>query len=261
MSVIVWATLQPLVLARPPTILILLTVTAFSPEPSPNCVFFRQYAWLSSSLFRKYNKAWCWSPPYGRPACHQTFATQLKDVYAVLYQRDSSSSAALRPLVSMSPWGQAAGVREPGPRSKKNTRSYTLSHALNLSAPCCSETLNSVRLSACSSYTHHTLDLDLPEPLMVMSPAVLCQAWGYCKARALVAWKFLALVLGCGSIWPVFDFLVVRMLFLMNMPAKCWHSDVECASARCTESLSLICTRYILPDVHLSVLTHQPWIS
>lgn len=50
---------------------------------------------------------------------------------------------------------------------KKKTRSYTPSHALNLSAPCCSETLNSVRLSACSSYTHHTLDLELPEPLMV----------------------------------------------------------------------------------------------
>lgn len=65
-------------------------------------MFFRQNALLSSSLFKKYNKAWCWSPPYGRPACHQTFATQLKDVYAVLYQRDSSSSAAPRPLVSTS---------------------------------------------------------------------------------------------------------------------------------------------------------------
>lgn len=83
---------------------------------------------------------------------------------------------------------------------KKKTRSYTPSHALNLSAPCCSETLNSVRLSACSSYTHHTLDLELPEPLMLMSPAVQCQAWGYCKARALEAGIFLALVLCCGSI-------------------------------------------------------------
>lgn len=136
-----WATAPPLVLPLPPLLFWYPWQLFFSNAVSPRLLVFRLYAWLNSNPFRKSNKAWCWCPPYGWPACHQTFATRLKDVYAVLYQRDSSSSAAPCPLVSVSPRGRAAGVREPGPRSKithtlaaVNTLVRAL-RTLNLSAP------------------------------------------------------------------------------------------------------------------------------
>lgn len=175
------------------------------------------------------------------------------------------------------------------PVQKKKTRPYTPSHALNLSAPCCSETLNSVRLSACSSYTHHTLDLELPEPLMVslllfgarhggiVRPGLwkLESFWpSYYVAGQFDPFPFLncqkywntvkvLLVLPDVLLFVIVWFLVIctEILTIHEPNTKARKREVRRALGVRRVSRSLICTRYILPDVHLSVLTHQPWIN
>ncbi len=79
-----------------------------------------------------------------------------------------------------------------------------LSHTLNLSPP--PIVLRPWTACACQYVPLTPITLwfwGFQSPSWLPFPAVLHQAWGYYKAKALEAGVFLALTLGCGSVWPV----------------------------------------------------------
>lgn len=117
--------------------------------------------------------------------------------------------------------------------------------------PRCFETLNSVRLSACSAHTHHTLVLGLPETLVVTVPCCAVPSVGVLQWKGFGSWNLSSSYKRLRVNLTRFKFSFVRnnsklVMFLffsfrvMSMSAKCRHK----ISATFMFAVSLACIFY-----------------